>query len=295
MALTIVHRHLAKGFFPSLVVAIIAGAEVRDPFPPGFAMGTMGSVIDEARASGSEPWASASLCGDSTGYGAAMSGVAYYGSAANPAGTDGICRATGGGWLCGHKLICKASVSYFRALDAYYEQSGFLSLGTSALHFTRLSVEATVSRFGVHLPGNPSHSTGRLGVSAWIPCTWAAVSLRVEHIALATAHADGADPPLTLRCGFHTTHNRFGGQGVLVTITPGEAEPVCFTIGEEYRFGRAVAFQAALANNPLLIGAGLVFSLRRLEFSAALVNHPVLGWSQGFSAEYRKGSVKGEE
>lgn len=248
----------------------------------------MGAVIDERGSTGREPWTSASFCGDSTGFGLAMSGVAYYGSAADPTGADGICRVLAGGWLAGKSFTYKGSISYFRALNTYYEQAGFFSLGIRSLPFVRLSVEATGSRFGVRLPGNPAHTTGQVGLSAWVPFTGAALSLRAEHIGIATAHAEGADNPFALKCGFHTFNNRFGGQGVLLSITPSEPLPVCFTIGESYRFGRSVAFEAALSNNPLLISAGLSISLDHTGFGIALVNHPVLGWSQGFAAEWKK-------
>ncbi|MBN2188851.1 MAG: hypothetical protein JW699_05310, partial [Chitinispirillaceae bacterium] len=78
----------------------------------------------------------------------------------------------------------------------------------------------------------------------------------------------------------------FGGQGALVTVTPGEPRPVCFTIGEEYRITPSVAFHAALANNPLFISFGMAYSFGRAGVAVSLVNHPQLGWSQGVGAEY---------
>jgi hypothetical protein len=270
------------------ILSAITGAGLRDPFPPGFSMGTMGAVIDDRGATGREPWTSASFYGDSAGFGAALSGVSYYGSAGSVTGADGIGQVFGGGWLSIRKLIGKASIAYFSALDAYYEQTGFISAGTSALPYARLSIEARGYRFGARLPGNPSHTIGEIGVSAWVPWSWAAVSFQLDHLVLATARADGADPPLTLRCGIHTVNNRFGGQGALITISTNEPKPVCFTIGEEYRVTPAVAFHAALANNPLFISIGATFIVSRAGFDVSLVNHQQLGWSQGFSAEYRK-------
>ena len=264
---------------------IVAG--IRDPFPLGFSMGTLGAIIDEKGASGREPWTSASLCVDSAGFGFALSGTSYFGSVSGSTGADGISQAVGGGWYGRKHFLCKASIASLSAFHAYFEQTGFISIGSDYLSFARVSLEATGYRLGVYtIPDAPVRTIGEFGVSAWVPWSWAALSFRVEHLVLETARSDGTDPPLTFRCGIHTAQNRFGGQGALVTVMPNEPNPVCFTIGEEYRITPSIAFHAALANNPLLVSFGMAYSFGRSGIAMAIVNHPQLGWSQGFGAEY---------
>lgn len=269
-----------------LILSANTAAGIRDPFPVGFSMGTLGAIVDEKGASGREPWTSASFCGDYSGFGFALSGVSYFGSVSGSMGTDGISQAVGGGWY-GHKhFVCKASIASLSALGVYFEQTGFVSIGSDYLSFTRVSLEATGYRLGVYISDAPVRTIGEFGVSAWVPWSWAALSFRIEHLVLETAKSDGTDPQLTLRCGIHTVQNRFGDQGVLVTVMPSEPKPVCFTIGEEYRITPSIAFHAALANNPILISFGMAYSFGRAGVSLAIVNHPQLGWSQGFGAEY---------
>jgi hypothetical protein len=271
-------------FLLSLAARAVAG--LHDPFPAGFSMGTLGAVIDDRGASGREPWTGAAFCADSAGFGCALGGTSYYTSSTGGMGQDGITQASGGGWYARRHLVVKASIAHLSSFGAYYEQTGFISIGSDYLRFVRVSLEAAGYRLGVRLPGLPVRTIAETGVSAWLPWSWAALSFRAEHLVLETAESDATDPPMTLRCGIHTARNRFGGQGALVTITPGESKPVCFTIGEEYRITPRVAFHAALSNNPLFISFGMAYSFGRSGVAISLVNHPQLGWSQGFGAEY---------
>jgi hypothetical protein len=277
------------GYFLILLLssaAINAIAGVRDPFPAGFSMGTLGAVIDCHGASGHEPWTGAALCADTAGFGLTLSAISYYGSVTGSMGEDGISQAKGGGWYGRRHLVCKAAIASLTAFSTYFEQTGFVSIGTDYLRFVRLSLEAAGHRLGVRVQGTPVRTIAETGISAWVPWSWAAVSFRLEHLVIESAQSDGVDPLPTMRCGIHSAQNRFGGQGVLVTIIPGELRPVCFTIGEEYRITPSVAFHAALANNPLFIGFGMAYTFGRAGVAVSLVNHPRLGWSQGFGAEY---------
>jgi hypothetical protein len=278
-------------FLTCLFLAAATNAGLRDPFPSGFSMGTLGAVVDDRGASGREPWTSSIFCRLQEGFGFALAGASYYGTA----GKGGISRATGGGWYGRRHLICKASISHLNAFGAYFEQSGFVSAGSDVLPFVRLSVEATGYRIGVNVPETPVRTIGEGGVSAWVPWSWAAISLRLEHLVFAAAQSDGADPRPTLRCGIHSAQNSFGGQGAVVTIVPTEPRPVCFTVGEEYRITPAVSFHAAFSNNPVLLAFGMAVSFGRGAAALALVNHSELGWSQGFGAEYYKKRTAGRE
>jgi hypothetical protein len=265
-----------------------AFAGVRDPFVPGFSMGTQGTVINGGGATGREPWTSASLCGDTSGFGFSLSGISYYSSLNALSGPDGLTQAFGGGWYARNHIVCKAAIAYLNALDVYYEQTGFLSVGTDCFRFMRLSLEATGYRTGVRIPGSVAHSVGEAGVSALVPWSWAAFSFRLEHFVIEHGNIDGGEAPLAVRFGIHTVHNRFGGQGAVVTVTPDARAPVCFTAGEEYRLTPALAFQAGFSNNPVFISFGVTLQFSGSDFGVALVNHERLGWSQGFAAAYYK-------
>jgi hypothetical protein len=269
-----------------LVAAMNAIAGLQDPFPSGFSMGTLGAVIDCHGASGHAPWTGAALCADTAGFGFSLSATSYYGSMSGSMGSDGISRGMGGGWYGRRHLVCKAAIANLTAFSTYFEQTGFLSIGSDYLRLVRVSLDAAGHRLGVRVQGTPVRTLAEAGISAWVPWSWAALSFRLEHLVLETAGYDGADPLPTIRCGIHTVQNRFGGQGALVTVTPGEPRPLCFTIGEEYRITPSVAFRAALANNPLFISFGMAYSFGRTGIAVSLVNHPQLGWSQGFGAEY---------
>lgn len=269
-----------------LTTSVFAGP--RDPFLSGFSMGTQGTVINTNGATGREPWTSASLCGDSSGFGFSLSGTSYYGSLGGMAGPDGMTQAFGGGWYARKHLVGKAAIADLSALNVYYEQTGFVSLGTDYLSFMRLSMEATGYRTGVRVPGSVAHTIAEAGFSAWVPWSWAAFSFRLEHIVIEHSSVDGGEPLPSLRFGIHTLHNRFGGQGAVITVTPDEPMPVCFTVGEEYRLTPGIAFNAAFSNNPVFISFGIAFQFGASDFGVALVNHERLGWSQGFAAGYNK-------
>jgi hypothetical protein len=274
-----------------LLPALPACAGSRDPFMPGFSMGTQGAVLTGNGATGREPWTSASVCGDSTGFGFSLCAVSYYGATGGIGGPDGIIQAFGGGFLARRHFVVKASIARLNALDVYYEQTGFASLATDLIPFMRLSVEATGYSAGIRIPGSAAHTIAEAGLSVWVPWSWAAFSLRLEHLTIEHGDPLGRDAPRTLRCGIHAIRNRFGGQGAIVTVTPDEPFPVCFTVGEEYRIAPGVAFHAGFSNNPVFISFGVVFSLDRSDFGVALVNHERLGWSQGFAAGYHGGRI----
>jgi hypothetical protein len=278
------------GYFLILSMLLVASTDaiagLHDPFPAGFSMGTLGAVIDDRGASGREPWIGAAFCADSAGFGCTLGGTSYYTSSTGGTGQSGISQASGGGWYARNHLVCKASIAHLSSFGVYYEQTGFISVGSDYLKFVRMSLEAMGYRAGVSVQGTPVRTIGEAGFSLWVPLSWAAFSFRMEHLLLETAQSEGADPPLTLRCGIHTARNRCGGQGVLVTIAPREPKPVCFAIGEEYRITPRVAFHAALANNPLFLSFGMAYFFGRSGVAISLVNHPQLGWSQGFGAEY---------
>jgi len=258
-------------------------ADPHYPFPAGFSMSTMGAIIDPKGATGSQPWAGAAYYDGPARFGLSAAGMSYYGFM----GDSGFSQAAGGAWYSGRFVSCKAAVSYFSAAKTSFEQRVFFSLGTGILRVARLSVEFSGTRMGC--AGFPAaYTVGETGFSAFIPWSWAGISLSCEHLVVESAGAQGADPYPTFHAGLHTVRSRFGSQGVLLTVVPDETPGVTFTIAEECRITPRIAFAAALSNNPVQVGAGMTFSLGRSDIGFALVNHPELGWSQGFAADWRR-------
>jgi hypothetical protein len=259
------------------------GAAVPDPFPAGFSMGTLGAIVDLRGPTGRQPWLSAAFFDDSSSFGAALGVTSYFGAISGP----DLYRASCGAWYSRNGLAVKGAFSHFNALGVYFEETGFLSIGSRHLNLVSLSAELTGTR--MRSPGSPvSYSLAEAGVSAWIPWSWAGISARIEHLPLERSGVDGGETPPMVRAGIHTLHHRFGSQGALLSVAPGDPRPVCFTIGEEYRVAPWVAFSCAVANNPVLVAFGMTFTPGKAATAVALATHPKLGWSQGFAAEYRR-------
>jgi hypothetical protein len=124
------------------------------------------------------------------------------------------------------------------------------------------------------------------GFSVRIPVNIISLIASVDHLTVKDASGSGAPPPLRISIALHTMEHTYGSQGVRVDITPEYEHPVRVAIGQEFSFTRNFAIHGALATNPFFIGMGVVVRWNHTCASASLVNHPVLGWSRGFGAQY---------
>jgi hypothetical protein len=274
-----------QSFIWSITVAtaliVPARAAVNDPFPAGFSMNTLGAVIDTKGPTGRQPWIGAAFCDDPGRFGTAFAANSYYTSLTDP----DMYRALVGAWYHCRGFVAKTAISHFSALGIYFEDCGFLSIGSRHLRFCTLSAELTGTR--MRCAGAPlSYALAEAGLSTWVPWSWAGISIRLDHLPLSRPDVDGSESSPSIRTGIHTVHNRFGSQGALVSITPDDQRPVCFTLGEAYQITPSVAFTFAIANNPVLIGFGISVARRQSGMAVGLANHPKLGWSQGVAAEY---------
>jgi hypothetical protein len=271
----------AISFMTIALTSMQGDTAVIDPFPAGFSMNTLDAVIDTKGPTGRQPWLAAAFCSDQGRFGAAFAATSYYNSVNDP----DTYRATLGAWYQYHGIVAKTAFSHFSALDVYFEERGFLSIGSRRFKFCTLSAELTGTR--MRCLGAPlSYTLAEAGLSAWVPWSWAGISLRLEHLPLKHPGIDGGESPPVIRTGIHTLHNRFGSQGALISVTPYDPRPVCFTLGESYQITPSMAFDFAIANNPVLIGFGVSVTLRQSSMAVSLANHPKLGWSQGVAAEY---------
>lgn len=260
-------------------------ANLQEPFPQGFSMGNQGTVLWENGSQGCQPWISAAYCDSSRKFGMALGAVSYYDRMDNFI-DESIYRAFGGVFWSIKRIRFKLAVSHFSALEMYYEQAGFLSAGVDLFSHFRAGIDFCGIRTGLNGYKQKKRTVGECAFSAWFPFKAAALGLSLNHINLKSGRVQGVDAPLVIKSGFHTVSNRMGAQGVIIEITPSRVHPVRFILGEQYRLFNIVAIEASLANNPFLIGIGVLVDVSSISVSVSVVNHPVLGWSRGFSALY---------
>ncbi|MBN1575974.1 MAG: hypothetical protein JW913_05440 [Chitinispirillaceae bacterium] len=268
-----------------LLAAAGAGAALHEPFPQGYAMGNLGTIITPDGPGGRLPLYPAVFLGDSLTVGVAASVTTYYDDMDN-FGDRHLATVAGGGWLVFRRFGFKTGISHFDALGAYREQSGYISCAALLFRGIRIGAELLGTRLLLASSDNEAKTLGEAGFSLLAPMKILICAVSIDHLPVKPTRTDGADPPLHLRCGIHTIAHSFGAQGVRIDITPHYEHPVSIAIGQEFRFSRYIALHGAIANNPLFIAVGVAVFWGSGCASAALVNHPVLGWSRGFGAEY---------
>jgi hypothetical protein len=271
-------------FFLLLLTAAVRSA-LHEPFPQGYLMGNLGTIICEDGPGGRAPLLSAAFMNDSPAVGLSAAVTTYYDDMDNFSDRH-FATATGGIWFALKRLRLKGTFSLFDALGTYREQSGYFSGAVELPRDIRVSVDLSGVRSFLVAPGANTVTLGLGGISLFFPLKLVSFSATVDRIVLKSGGIDGGDPDLRIRCGIHTTRHAFGAQGVLVTINPAYEHPVSVAIGQEFRLSPVIAIHGAVANNPLFFGLGISVFPGSATASASLVNHPILGWSRGFSADY---------
>jgi hypothetical protein len=168
----------------------------------------------------------------------------------------------------------------------YDEQIGMLSVGTNALRFLSVSVEARGVRVGLR-GGEDEHETlGELGAALWLPRRYVALSLVVEHLTIENASVPGVSSDPVIRIGLHTRRHRIGALGVVCEVTARDNPRVRFMVGQEVWVHRMFGLSASVSTEPFMIGVGATLVWRTYGTNVSLVHHPVLGWSRGFEVDY---------
>jgi len=278
----------ARVLFTVILICGICDALQNDPFPAGFTMGTLGTVIDQEGPSGAQPWVPAVFYGDSLRFSFAMAGVSYYDAMDNFSDRYAY-RTDGGGLAAFNRFVCKGSVSYFSFLDSYFEQMGYISFSVNVFPWLRAGTEFRGTRFGIRETDSPARTAAGMGFSLWLPWRYAAVSVAGDHIPVKDPGIEGGSSPVVFRAGLHSTEHRFGAQGVLVEYTPSIYNSLRFSVGEELAIYRDLSLKIAFTNNPVLIGFGIMFAPSRYALDVSFVNHAVLGWSKGLAASFNPG------
>jgi hypothetical protein len=269
-----------------VLIAAHVPAALNDPFPPGYAMESFGTIVTAGGVAGRQPWEPACLLLDSARFGLAACGVDYFDDMDTFTQRE-IRQGAAGGWLRPAPFLSiKIAYTHFGALDMYFEQKGFLSAATPAIPFVHLSVELSGYRAGLVSDRGEREALATAGVSLWVPWSFASVFLSCRDVVLEDAGKPGFAPPTTIVVGLHTAAHRFGAHGVRLLIEPGEETRFGLYVGQELRLHPTLALAAGFAAEPLMFSLGLTFVLPVFSAQTALVHHPVLGWSRGLGLEY---------
>lgn len=266
-----------------VAAALDLNAALGEPFPLGFSMSNQGGLVDAEGALGRQPWVTAALLRDTLSWGVGACGTAYYGGLEKNAS---VLQYGVGGWVKKGRFICKLSLVQFDALNVYYEQMIFLSAG---LNFRFLGFSADFKPCRMGLWGtDDARALAAAGFTCLVRMGLVDMSLSADDLVVESSGDTGSDPCHSFKAGLYTRRNRYGSQGVLVQYVPHMSKPIRFVIAQEYRIGNHVALSAALGSNPTMLSFGISVDFRPLGGGVALVNHPVLGWSKGFSVDFSK-------
>lgn len=260
-------------------------AQLQPPFPAGYAMGNLGTIIGEDAPGGKSAQAPAAFLGDSLRWGCTTTAVSYYDAMDNLSDKQ-LATVNAGAFFASQKYRVKVAITNFDALGVYSEQRGCISAAYSLMKGVRAGIDLTGIRAGLRLKSEQAQTVGELGFALWIPLRTVALASSVNHITVKHATVAGIASPVSVCVGIHTLPNVFGAQGVLFTVTPDYNHPLRVAIGEEIRLAAPLGLHGAVANNPFFIALGVVVYLQNSTISSAFVNHPQLGWSKGFEGMY---------
>ena len=263
------------------ILTLFVGAGVRDPFPIGAAMMSQGALVESQGMSGREPWSAAAVYRDTLPWGAAFSAISYHGAD----GAGGVSQYAAGGFAALRNVICKVSIAQLDAMGVYYERTAYLSAG-SIYKFLSLSIDAKTHRIGLKASGSDIRTMTSLGSTLHAESRRISASVMAEGLTVSSSGSSDVDPPISFSGRVCTVRNRYGSQGVMVKVTPEHDKPLRFIVAQEYRLSQNFAVSASLGSNPSIIGFGLLIDIQPASGAAAVVNHPLLGWSKGVYADY---------
>jgi len=279
MALSLV-RYLV--LIAALASAAVAG--LNDPFPMGYGMGNQGTIVWQNGIAGRQPWTPAAWYRDSLHVGCAAACALYYDAMDNFQDAS-ISQIAVGAFCAAGIITVKAAFEHFNAFDLYSEQTGRLSIGAAALRFMTMSIDAELLRASI---GPQAAMELYAGETVMIPLRYVGIALSCRRMHIARVSGGGFDLPAVYSAGFHTPENQFGAQGIVLEIIDRTHDVLRLVIGEEYRFTPQFALCAAVSTNPVQLSFGISFNTASMSGSAALVDHPVLGWSKGFGLEWAR-------
>jgi len=257
----------------------------NEPFSAGSVVGHLGTIMYENGTGSRCNGLSSVYLSNKRAAGVGVSGVSYYDGMDNFADRK-IAQLSFGGWMSGERFACGMSVAHFDAMGAYYEQYGYLSLAVVLVKGIKAGCAVRGTRMNIYDSRYSPLSTGTAQAHLLLPFKPVFITLGVDNVVLTSSHITGADPAVRYECGIHTSQHAFGAQGVRIVVVPAQEVPVMFSLGQEIRLHKRVALHAAISSNPFLFAMGIEVGIAASGVNVAMVSHPVLGWSKGFSMEY---------
>jgi hypothetical protein len=276
------HR-LAMIFSAALVLLatpafLVAGP--RDPFPIGYCMMSQGAIVEAEGVSGRQPWTSAAFYRDTLRWGASAAAVSYHG------GGSASQYAAGGFGTLG-PVVGKASIMQLDVMRIYYEQTFSASVG-SAWRSLAFALDAQAYRTGLYGRSSETRTMAAVGAALHVQSNRISADVTAQGLTVRSSGSPEADPAPYFTARVCTVRNKYGSQGAIIKVTPGDDAPVRFVLAQEYRIGKMFALSASIASNPTTIGFGIAIDKSPLSAAAAVVNHPFLGWSGGMSVDYAR-------
>lgn len=276
--------------FMALVVVTLCGSclcQLNSPFEPGYSMGTLGTVLWEDGPAGHEPWTPAAFLNDSLRFGFELAGIRYYDRMDNT-GSSWLALACAGGWYRSPMLTVKAAYRQFDAFHLYAEQHGSISVGRPIGNVLAASVELDGTRAAIRSFGGEARTVVQGGITVRVPRPYASVTLQIAGLTLKQSGVSGLENVPRAALGIHTRRHRAGGLGTVAEVRFEDRPRLRFRHGFEYRLGKSVALDLAVQTSPFLLAFGLTLDFAHYGTTVALVNHPVLGWSKGFGAQFTR-------
>jgi hypothetical protein len=240
---------------------------------------SQGALVETEGASGREPWVSAAYYRDSLCWGASAAAVGYHG--------NGSAQYAVGGFGMIGPVTGNASFMQLDVMGVYYEQTAALSAGSS-WRFLSFGIDAQAHRIGLYGYPQDVRTMTAAGASLYARSRRISSDAAIQNITILSSGDPSADPSACITLRVCTIRNKYGSQGAMIKITPDDTAPVRFILAQEYRIGNTFALSASIASNPTTIGFGIVIDRSPINGSAAVVNHPFLGWSKGVSVDYAR-------
>lgn len=261
-----------------LFAALTAGP--RDPFPIGHCMMSQGAVVETEGVSGRQPWTSAAFYRDTLRWGVSAAAVGYH-------GVGSVSQYAVGGFGTLGPVVCKAAIMQLDAMRVYYEQTFAVSAG-SAWRSLTFGLDAQGYRTGLYGQSFNTRTMAAVGAALHIQTNRISADIATQGFTVLSSGDPESDPVPHITARVCTVRNKYGSQGAMIRITPVDAAPVRFVLAQEYRIGALFALSASIASNPTTIGFGISLDKSPVNGSAAVVNHPFLGWSRGVSVDYAR-------
>ncbi|MBN1983450.1 MAG: hypothetical protein JW795_18075 [Chitinivibrionales bacterium] len=273
------------GKFLSVLIILFYTSFCQTPFETGFSMQNLGTIHYANSISSRQPWTNASAPVGPIRFTVGLSVVSFYDAMDNLSG-DGLYLTELGCCIPVGPLTMKCAGTLFDALGLLRTCKGFFSMGYSLAPAIRLSGELQAqSAFLVGVAGN-SRRGAACGISAWVSFGVVSVDVSCANIALYTTRHPTILPPFEVRFGLHTNAHEHGSQGVALHLQPLPHLQIQACMGYELFVHKNIAIHAGVGTNPFLLSCGITASLATMTNTAALVYHPVLGFSKGIGLEY---------